>query len=224
MLILAPLSNIRALLRRWESDHVAIAVQPGGYDTVVRDLRSALERARVPVATRRAGWAYEVPGRVLALLGGTRVAALVPEELLVLYASGLEVVVHPMDLAIRGRKGSVGRARAAIARELTFTRAYQTWTKDAQEIEDALARAARGGGDLEAIARRIADMDLDYEQWEILYRLLLQVRLRTSPLESDAVVPEAEPIPTIVQRLTGLVLAFRSLWPRRRQRASTRTG
>src|SRR5438132_4259683 len=57
MLILAPLSNIRALLRRWESDHVAIAVQPGGYDTVVRDLRSALERAKVPVATRRAGWA-----------------------------------------------------------------------------------------------------------------------------------------------------------------------
>ena len=129
-----------------------------------------------------------------------------------------------MDLAIRGRKGAVGRARAAIARELTFTRAYQTWTKDAQEIEDALAHAARSGGDLEAIARRIADMDLDYEQWEILYRLLLQVRLRTSPLESDAVVPEAEPIPTIVQRLTGLVLAFRSLWPRRRQRASTRTG
>ena len=97
-------------------------------------------------------------------------------------------------------------------------------TKEAQEIEDALARAARGDVDVDAIARRIADLELDFEQWEILYRLLLQVRLRTSPLETDALVPEAEPIPTIVHRLAGLLAAFRSLWPRRRQRATTRTG
>jgi hypothetical protein len=224
MLVLAPISNIRALLRRWESEHVAIAVQPGGYDTVVRDLRDALERARVPVATGRAGWAYELPGRVLATFGGPRVGELVPERLVVLCADGLEVVVHPMDLAVRGRKGPVSRARAAIARELTFTRAYQTWTAEAQQIEDALASAARGDADLEAIARRIAATELDFEQWEILYRLLLQVRLRTSPLETDAVVPEAEPVPTITHRLAGLLAAFRSLWPRRRQRASTRTG
>src|ERR1700704_5253624 len=47
MMILAPLTNIRAIMRRWDSDHVAIAVQPGGYDTVARDLRDALERANV---------------------------------------------------------------------------------------------------------------------------------------------------------------------------------
>jgi hypothetical protein len=219
MMVLAPLTNIRAMLRRWQSDHVAIAVQPGGYDTVVRDLRAALDRAKLPLATRRAGWMYELPGRILALCGGKRVGALVPEKLLVLYDPGVEIVIHPMDLAVRGRKGPLSRARAAIARELTFTRAYQTWTKQAQEIEDALARAARGEADLDAIARRIADTELDFEQWEILYRLLLQVRLRTSPLETDAIVPTAEPIPTIGQRLAGLRSAFRSLWPPRRQRA-----
>jgi hypothetical protein len=143
----------------------------------------------------------------------------------VLYQDGLEVVVHPMDLAIRGRKGPVSRARAAIARELTFTRAYQTWTPEAQALEDALARAARGDADLDVIGRGIAATELDFEQWEILYRLLLQVRLRTSPLETDAIEPNAEPIPTIAHRVAGLVAAFRSLWPpRRRQRASTRTG
>jgi len=224
MMVLAPLSNIRALLRRWQSEHVAIAIQPGGYEIVVRDLRAALERAHVRVAARRAGWAYEAPGRVLGALGGSRVAALVPDTLMVLHDAALEVVIHPMDLAVRGRKGPVSRARAAIARELTFTRAYQTWTKEPQEIEDALARAARGDGDVDAIARRIADLELDFEQWEILYRLLLQVRLRTSPLETDALVPDAEPIPTIVHRLAGLLAAFRSLWPRRRQRATTRMG
>lgn len=224
MMVLAPLGNIRAMLRRWESQHVAIAVQPGGYDTVVRDLVAALERARVHVGTRRAGWAYALPGRVLALCGGRRVAALVPDRLIVLFGEGLEVVIHPMDLSLRGRKGPLSRARAAIARELTFTRANQTWTKEAQDIEDALARAARGAGDLDAIARRIADSELDFEQWEILYRLLLQVRLRTAPLESDAVLADEEPAPKIAQRLAGLLAAFRSLWPRRRQRATTRSG
>jgi hypothetical protein len=224
MLILAPLTNIRAMLRRWESQHVAIAVQPGGYDTVVRDIVAALERAKVRVGTRRAGWAYEVPGRVLALCGGARVAALVPDRLVVLFNDGVEVVIHPMDLSMRGRTRPLSRARAAIARELTFTRAYQTWTPEAQDIEDALARAARGEGDLGAIARRIAAVELDFEQWEILYRLLLQVRLRTSLLESDALVPDEEPAPPIARRLAGLVAAFRSLWPRRRQRATMRTG
>lgn len=224
MMVLAPLSKIGALLRRWENQHVAIAIHPGGYEVVVRDLRAALERAGVRVESRRAGWTYEVPGRVLAFLGGSRVAALVPARLLVLHGAALEVVIHPMDLSVRGRHGPVSRARAAIARELTFTRAYQTWSKEPQEIEDALARAARGDGDVDAIALRIAQIELDFEQWEILYRLLLQVRLRTSPLESDALVPDAEPIPTIVHRLAGLLAAFRSLWPRRRQRATTRPG
>jgi hypothetical protein len=178
----------------------------------------------VRVSARRAGWAFELPGRILAFFGGERVAALVPDKLLVLFNEGVEVVIHPMDLSMRGRKGPLSRARAAVARELTFTKANQTWTKEAQDLEDALARAARGQEDLDGIAKRIAEIELDFDQWEILYRLMLQVRLRTSLLETDALVPEAEPIPTIGHRLAGLIAAFRSLWPPRRQRTSTRTG
>jgi hypothetical protein len=224
MMVLAPLSTVRALLRRWQSEHVAIAIEPGGYETVVRDLDAALGRAGLALEVRRAGWAYELPGRILAACGGSRVAALVPARLLTLRGPGVEVVIHPMDLALRGRKGPVARARAAIARELTFTRAFQTWSAEAQDIERALARAARGDGDLDAIAARLAAIELDFEQWEILYRLLLQVRLRTSPLATDALTPAAEPIPSLGTRLSGLRLAFRSLWPARRQRASTRSG
>ena len=77
---------------------------------------------------------------------------------------------------------------------------------------------------LDAIAARLAKVELGYEQWEILYRLLLQVRLRTSPLETDALVPLDEPIAPIGRRFAGLVAAFRSLYPRRRQRTSSRTG
>lgn len=216
MIVLAPLARLKALIRRREAAHVAIAVQPGGYETVVRDLAAALDRAGIPVTAHHASWLYEVPGRVLAFFGGSRVAALVPDRLQVLRGVGLEVTVHPMDLALTGTKGPLARGRAAIAQELTFTKANQTWTKEAQEIEDALAAAARGEGELDPIARRIATIELDYEQWEILYRLLMQVRLRTSVVETDALEPAQEPVPAIARRLAGIAAAIRALWPPRR--------
>src|SRR5207245_3771106 len=101
-------------------------------------------------------------------------------------------------------------------RELTFTKADQAWTKEAQQLEDELARAARGEADLDDVARRVEEAQVDFEEWEILYRLLLQVRLRTSGLESDAVVPQNDPLPTLRRRLETLAGTFRALWPPRR--------
>jgi hypothetical protein len=205
MLVLAPLNQLRAILLRHESAHVAIAIQPGGYETVVRDLHGALVRAGITASAARAHWAFELPGRVLAVLGGPRVRALVPRELMVLRTEDFQVVVHPMDLSMRGRRGPLARGRAAIARELTFTAANQTWSREAQEIENALADVANGKrDDLAAIGRRIESIELDYQQWEILYRLLLQVRLRVSATESDAVVPDREPAPPLGDRLAAV--------------------
>jgi hypothetical protein len=193
MLVLAPVVNLRALARRWTSAHITVVVKEGGYDRVVRDLADALGRADLPVRTERAGWAFEVPGRVLAALGGSRVRRLVPPRLWKLVRHDLEIAVHPTDLAVRGKQLTVSRAQAAIARELTFTDAYQTWGEDAHRIEDELARAARGDGDLDDIGRRIEAMAIDYEQWAVLYRLFLQVRLRRSPGETDALVAGRRP-------------------------------
>jgi hypothetical protein len=192
MLVLAPAVKVQALRRRWASAHVAIAVKPNGYDRVVRDVAAALSRADLLVHPRPAGWAYELPGRILAALGGPRVRRLVPRSLVKLVRSDLEVVVHPMDLSMRGARRTVARAQAAITRELIFTEAYQTWTKEAQLLEDRLARAAKGEDDLDDIGRAITELAIDHEQWEILYRLFLQVRLRTSPVETDALVPEED--------------------------------
>lgn len=215
MMLVAPAGKLRAIVKRWDSAHVALAVKPNGYGIVVRDLARALEQARVRVAPRRAAWPYEVPGKVLALFGGPGVRELVPRQLTMLVAPDLEIVIHPMDLAVQGNKRTVARARAALVRELTFTEAYQTWSREAQRIEDELALAARGGTALDPIARKLESVDLTFEEWEILYRLLLQVRLRTSPLETDSLVPEEEPVPALRQRLTGLLAAFRHLWPPR---------
>jgi hypothetical protein len=203
MMFVAPIGQLRAIVRRWDSVHVPIAVKPGRYDRVVTDLAGALEKTGIEVGRRRAPWAYEVPGKVLAVLGGEGVRALVPVTLWQLVHREFEMTLHPMDLAMLGKPKTLARARAAIVRELTFTEAYQTWTKEAQVFEDRLARA--GSGDLEGIGADLKKAELDYEEWEILYRLLLQVRLRLSPTETDEVDERDESVPPLRERVAAAV-------------------
>jgi hypothetical protein len=206
MMVVAPIGKVRALLRRWDAVHVPIAVKPGGYDTVVHDLADALDRAGIAVARRRAHWAYELPGKVLALLGGEGVRALVPARLWQLVGDGFEMTLHPSDLSLLGRKITLSHARAAIVRELTFTEAYQTWTKDAQIIEDRLVKAARRADDLDGIGSALTTRDLEFEEWEILYRLYLQVKLRVSPTETDAIeTGEEQEAPPLRERVAAAV-------------------
>lgn len=205
MMVVAPLDQIRAIVRRWEAAHVPITVKPGGYETVVGDLGGALDRAGIQVTRRRAHWAYELPGKVLAVLGGETVRALVPARLAELVGEGFRMTLHPMDLSLLGRKKTLSHARAAIVRELTFTEAYQTWSKEAQGIEDHLVMAARGENDLDAIGTELKERDLDFEEWEILYRLLLQVKLRVGLTGSDALESDEEPTPPLRQRVAAAV-------------------
>src|SRR5438128_10080901 len=60
-MVVAPLGQIRALLRRWEAAHVPIAVTPGGYDVVFRDFAGGRERGNIAVTRTRAHWANDLP-------------------------------------------------------------------------------------------------------------------------------------------------------------------
>ena len=177
LMIVAPITKLMAVLRRHESAHVPIAVKPNGYDTVVDDLRAALERGGIPVRHTFAPWPLTVPGRILAFVGGAGVRALVPQHLSQLRVRDFVMTIHPMDLTLSGKTHVLARARGALARELTFTEAYQTWTAEAHGIEDAIANAAKGG-ELAPVGARLDEADLPFEEWEILYRMLLQTRLR----------------------------------------------
>src|ERR1700716_1606180 len=165
MMVVAPLGQIRAVSRRWEAAHVPIAVKPGGYDTVVGDLGGALARAGIKGARRRAHWPYELPGKVLAVLGGETVRALVPTQLAELVGDGFEMTLHPMDLSLLGRKKTLSHARAAIVPDLPFTATFQTWSKEAQALEDRLVKAAHGEDDLDAIGTELIEHDFAFDEW-----------------------------------------------------------
>jgi hypothetical protein len=210
LMLVTPVIKLAAVARRHESAHVPIAVKPGGYDTVVRDLSAALDRAGIRVRSARAPWPLALPGRILALVGGAGVRALVPKQLVQLRGKNLNITIHPMDLRFTGKAKVLASARAALVRELSFTEAYQTWTKESQEIEDALMRAADGRASVELIARQLATIEIPYEEWEILYRILLQVRLRRNPIGTDEVGRNGSGRPGLLQRIGAAITALKS--------------
>ena len=210
LMVVTPVLQIAAIVRRHDTSHVPIAIKPGGYDFVVRDLAAALGRADIRVRQELAPWPLALPGRVLAMVGGAGVRALVPQDLVELRGKNLVLTIHPMDLGLTGKAKAVARARAALVRELSFTEAYQTWSKESQQIEDALMRADKAEVSVEVIARQLATIELSFEEWEILYRILLQVRLRKSPMGTDEVGRDGNERPAIRKRIEAAIAALKA--------------
>jgi hypothetical protein len=95
------------------------------------------------------------------------------------------VLVHPSDLVVSGREIDAAHARAIFSEHLTVTKAYLTWDKEANEVEDRLReiwdalRADRLDGladRLDAIERQLRALTLPYEEWEALFRQTLMAQ------------------------------------------------
>ncbi len=179
--------KLRVLVKRWSDLHIPLVVQPGGYEAVVGDLEAALDDAGLDVALRDAPAVLAMPGRLLATIAGPSVRRLVPERLRMLSGQGIEVLVHQSDIAISGGSVESARARAAIAGRLATSAAWRTTSDEAQAIEDRLAALVRShdghaatmtpaaAAELADIDRALATLEVDADEWEVLYRVRLQV-------------------------------------------------
>jgi hypothetical protein len=182
LVVVAPIRKIRSLVKRWEDAHIPVVVKPNGYERVADDIEVALDRAGMPIERAKAPAILELPSRLLAWVGGASVRRLVPDRVLVLKSRGLDVTIYPSDVAMSGTAERVARSRAALAATLSFTAAYQTTSKESQEIEDRLeaiatSREALAWRALAEVDERIERLVVPYDDWEVLYRIRLQVEL-----------------------------------------------
>lgn len=211
MMVTASITLAVTHLKRLKTEHVPIKLQEGGYEAVLRDLRDALNKNGVPVREQELPWYLKPPVLVMSLLAKSIVQGLVtPGARMLSGDNGVNVVLHPTDLIITGPKTTAMHARAVITQRVPFTQAYLTWEEAAQKFEDRItalwrewrATPASGPGDIVARLRKIEEMkadlhkeDLPFEQWEVVYRELLQLqdeivsgRLQTgqTPVAADA--------------------------------------
>jgi hypothetical protein len=183
--------KLRSIAKGWTDAHIPIVVKPGGYETMVQDLEDALDQAGLQVDRRTTPAVLSAPARLVAAVAGGGVRFLVPDSLTMLASPALEIGLYPSDISISGKKHELARARAAIASRLTSTTAHFTSSRESQAIEDRLDRLAKArptldatgsvalpgavDDDLAAIDRALAILDVDYDEWEVLYRVRLQI-------------------------------------------------
>lgn len=225
MTIFAPVIKVRNMARRWTSEHVPVIVKPTDYLDVVTSVQDALRAGGMETTRQRASAMLRIPTKILTMFAGGAVNNLVADQLTALHGAGLEVVAHPSDLVISGRETVAARARAILAERLTFSKAYLTWDKEANEIEDALRAiwSDQAGGRealhqgltrLGEVERRLHTESFPFEEWDVLYREKLIVERKilralagvedhgpAAPGLIDALVAE---IPRLGQTLASL--------------------
>ena len=206
--IIAPVMQVRTLLRRWTTRHVPVVIRAEDYGDVVRDIGQALGAEGIAARRVPTSPLIGVPTRMLALLIGNTIEGMVARDLTTFAGRGIEVMVHPFDIVVSGHKRRVTEVQAMLTETLPFTRAYLTWTRDANEIEDRLREAWRNhtAGSpagrpavsatvLEEIEHIIRHTGVAFEEWEVLFREFLLVERRllhpTHPGEADSGVRRA---------------------------------
>jgi hypothetical protein len=123
------------------------------------------------------------PMRTVGFAARHLLGAVVRGEPMSFAVDGLEVLAYATNISILGPREDAYRVRAAMERELAFSDAYLTWNDESQAFEDELReihQSANGdiGGTrrrLSAVQERIDVASLNSEEWNVLYRLRLQL-------------------------------------------------
>ena len=192
MTILVPFVKLRVIMKRWSSQHMPVLVEADDYLKVADQIERTLDQRGWSTQRQQASWLLRFPTRLLTFFASGAIDDLVAENLTVLRAPSLEVVLHPADLVINGKKEDVVHARAAITEQLSFSEAHLTWTKEGNELEDQLndlwrrikgtkgrSYWTRAAASLQEIDRELGRLEVPFEEWEVLFRtkLLLEREL-----------------------------------------------
>ncbi|MGH2444782.1 MAG: hypothetical protein ACRDGD_01890 [Candidatus Limnocylindria bacterium] len=182
------------LFQRWRRKRTLVQVplvmrEGTDDDDLLEAVRSALAAiditdVAVSEATGPKAWPMRTVGFAARHLLGAVVRG-VPVEL---RADGLEIYAYATNVSILGPKEDAYVARAAVERELALSDAYLTWNEESQGFEDELLEAHRSANtDLEALRGRLDEVQqrmdrasLNSEEWNVLYRLRLQVEQSVS--------------------------------------------
>ena len=147
----------------------------------VDQVEAVLRRRDIRLERHTAPFLLEIPGRVLALIAGRDVADVLPDRMIELRGSELEVGVYPSDIVVSGKPAERLLARAAIMTSLAQAAAHFTTSAESQRVEDRIEVIARPStptldalAEVEAIDGELARLDVPSDDWDILFRLRLQ--------------------------------------------------
>jgi len=191
-----PINKLIAFVRGRREDHVGLVIPPDSYREVSDSLLAALRGGGFALARSKAPPVTRVLFSIMQRFGGALMGAYVPDQVEYFAGEDLRAGIYPNGVALYGRESAVARAHALVAESASATPALQTMSADAQAIEKRIQQLweARGNADvmpgLKSVVRDITCQSLDFDDWQILYREVLQfvVEIRGgSPLLKAAI-------------------------------------
>jgi uncharacterized membrane protein len=189
MFVTVPALKIASILRGRKQEQVPLVTRSSSYHDVATLVITTLDRHGYNLEPAEPGWWISVPTTILRKLGGDAFRGYVPDRLEYFREGALEAAFYPNGLLLRGPKQQVARAHGIASEALSHSDALQTMDTAAQKIEerihslwDQFDRDPVGNVGAEwlcdavaSLARDLAESDLDFADWQILYRELLQL-------------------------------------------------
>jgi hypothetical protein len=189
MFVSVPVMRFVALVRKEKSADIPVVTDTAAYHQIARRLCEVLRRHGFALHPARPGWWVSAPTRILIRFGGDAFRAYVPERLEHFVSADMTMSMYPSGVLLRGHKSRITLAHGLIAETVVHSDGLQTSDAKAQELEKQLRRiwttsdarsAARDDREallvrLGQIARDLGGLDVDFDDWQILYRQILQV-------------------------------------------------
>lgn len=195
MVVFTPILLFQRWRRKRKLVQVPLVMADGSDDgDLVEALRAALGTLGInDIEQAEARGPRSWPLRTLGFAAQHLLGAVVRGEPMRLQADGLDIMAYATNVSILGPKEDAYRARAAIEREFAFHPTYLSWNEDAQDLEDALRKVHRAAnGDVEALRSKLDEIQekidiasLNTEEWNVLYRLRLQLEQDVARRESN---------------------------------------
>jgi Putative Actinobacterial Holin-X, holin superfamily III len=219
MLVVAPVLKIVNAAKRQIDVRLPLLVKKGVGAELVDALVTAIAAAGTELRPGEPPWSMTAPSGVLRRLGGRAFAAFVSEKTFYHHGDGLEVNLNPNELLLRGKPDRVVRAQTlaqeviaprdalmtmnaeARALEQQIKRVWAVYAEDPEHHRESRALTSR----VDDIARELSKRDLPFDEWQIVYRELLQLDRALGGerplLAQEEVMADEKRIPAVSQRV-----------------------
>jgi hypothetical protein len=187
MFVSVPVMRLAALVRKERSASIPAITTARAYHQMASVALDVLNRAGFDLHPATPGWWVVAPTRILGWFGGDAFAAFVPTKMEHFESPALSVSFYPSGVLLRGKPQKTTWAHGLVTESLLGTDALQSADPKAQEIEKKirrfwkalpggpLRRASHGGENVEEIARDLGQLDVEFDDWQVLYRQAIQL-------------------------------------------------
>jgi len=187
--VAVPVRKALSFVRKKRDEHLPLVVTLDAYEDVARRIEKALGENGFEVSRVPAPWTLSAPSLVLRRVGGADFRREIPRRFAAFRGRDLEAFLTPTGVTLSGKGRAAVTAHGLLQEALCFGEALQTMDPDAQALERRMndlsheierapktsAAASRSRAEIESVARALLAAEVPYDDWQILYRLALQL-------------------------------------------------